>query len=71
MIDKNVIVIDYQLYCEIHHVRYPGEYVDAYDSHFCKICNRWLEKPCKCGGNDCAMFPFRPDKPSQVKGLKR
>ena len=67
-LEKNVIVIKHHPYCENHHVRYPGTYSEKYDSHYCKICMRWLEQPCKCGGDDCEMFPGRPDNP--VCGVK-
>ena len=45
----------------------PGVYDSIYDSYYCEICNRWLEKPCLCGGDDCEYFPNRPNKPIGVK----
>ena len=41
----------------------PGIYNSKYDSYYCEICNRWLEDPCDCSGDDCAEFLNRPPKP--------
>ena len=49
--------------CLRHGAIVPGIYNSKYDSYYCEICNRWLEDPCDCGGNDCYWYPNRPPKP--------
>ena len=64
---KDVVVIKHLPICTRHSHNKAGFYDERYDSYFCEICNRWLEEPCKCGGNDCKWFPKRPDKPLKKK----
>ena len=59
----DIKLISHVLYCTRHDPILEGTHCLDYDSYYCRECVRWLEDHCKCGGDDCKVFPNRPDKP--------
>lgn len=41
------------------------KYNKYYDSLYCELCNKWLER--KCDDADCGYCAERPDRPSQAE----
>lgn len=54
-----------EIKCNIHFI---SKYNEKYDSYYCNICDKWLEKICKCKPYDNCPYkntiPSRPIKPS-------